>query len=172
MAASRWYPSVAGALELAGRSLGALGNCLSCRWNTPHRRERRGSERRLVRCGLPGSWRVADTIGRLCRRYGKARLPFFLLDRPARPAQLTIEAESPTVIRWSRAIARSLERPGCAVEVEPVNRSSLFKRAFHLPQPDPPADTHRVLRPTEPALPPRALKAQPDAGAEVVAHAA
>lgn len=44
---------------------------------------------------------------------------WFLLDRPARPAQLTIEAESPTVIRWSRAIARSLERPGCAVEVEP-----------------------------------------------------
>ena len=43
---------------------------------------------------------------------------------------------------------------------------------FHLVQSDPSADTHRVLRPSGNALAPRALKAQPDAGAEVVAHAA
>ena len=41
-----------------------------------------------------------------------------------------------------------------------------------LPQLDSSADAHRVLRPTEPALAPRALEAQSDARAQIVAHAA
>lgn len=44
---------------------------------------------------------------------------WFLLARPSRPGPLATATESPTVKRWYRAIVRSLESPGYAVEVEP-----------------------------------------------------
>ena len=44
---------------------------------------------------------------------------WFLLARPSRAGSLAIATESPTVKRWYRAIVRSLESPGYAVEVEP-----------------------------------------------------
>ena len=44
---------------------------------------------------------------------------WFLLARPSRPGPIAIATESPTVKRWYRAIIRSLESPGSAVEVEP-----------------------------------------------------